>query len=325
MAERKKQKSLVIAVDLGGTKILAALVSRDGRIVARERRLTGAEGGPRVVIDRLCGAIDALLEREKIDISQLQGISVSAAGGIDDKKGVVTKSPNLPGWHDIPLRDMVKERYNLTTFLINDASAAALGEHRFGVARDARNFVLLTIGTGIGGGIVIDGKLYHGAVGSAGELGHMTIDVNGPVCKCGNIGCLEVLASGTAMAEEARRRIKQGEPSILADLVGGNIDTISGKEVGDAAEKGDALALDVIRHAATYLGIGMVNLVNIFNPEMIVVGGGVSSLGELLLAPARRLVQERAFPVSARAVKIVLAKLGNEAGILGAAAYAFEH
>jgi glucokinase len=257
-----------------------------------------------------------------MDWSQLHSISLAAAGAIDIDKGLVTLSAHLPGWHDIPLRDMVKEKYRVNTFLINDASAAALGEHHFGVGRGVNNFVLLTLGTGIGGGVIINGELYSGPCGSAGEIGHTTIDVNGPRCSCGNVGCLEVLASGTAVAQEAVRRISQGERSSLTKILNGKVGDITAKEVSLAAQNGDSLALEVISQAATYLGVAMVNLVNIFNPEMIIIGGGMAQMGDLLLDTARQVVKERAFPLSAQAVRIVTAELGDNAGVLGAAIFA---
>ena len=314
----------VLAVDLGGTKILTALVSRNGGIIARGHCLTLADEGPTPVIERLLSAIDSILRLESLRPSNLDSISIAAAGAVDLEQGLVTLSPNLPGWHDVPLGEVVRERYGVRVFLVNDASAAALGEHRFGSGKGVKNLVFLAIGTGIGGGIIINGELYQGASGSAGEIGHMTIDLNGRRCTCGNIGCLETLVSGTAIAREARRRIGQGEKSTLTDIVAGKIDNITAEKVGVAACDGDALSLDVIAEAGAYLGIGMVNLVNIFNPEMIIVGGGVAKLGELLLEPARQVVRERAFPVSAQAVRVVTARLGEEAGIHGAAIFARE-
>ncbi|MBA7619902.1 Protein mlc [subsurface metagenome] len=319
-----KHRLPVLAIDLGGTKIISAIVSPDGQLIAKERSLTLADEGQASVINRLLLAVDRLLKLKNIDSSQLDSISIAAAGGIDIKKGLVTSSPHLPGWHNVPLRDIVRDKYKVGTFLLNDASAAALGEHRFGAGRGVNNLVLLTIGTGIGGGIIIDGRLYHGPSGSAGEFGHTTIDVNGPKCACGNVGCLETLVSGTAMAREARRRIAQGESSSLVEMVAGKIEEITAEEIGAAARGGDSLALDIITEAATYLGVGLVNLVNIFNPEMIIIGGSVAKLGDLLLDPARRLVKERAFPISAQAVRIVTAQLGDEAGLLGAAVFALE-
>jgi glucokinase len=266
--------------------------------------------------------IDHLLSLRNLDPSQLDSISIAAAGAIDIEKGLVTLSPNLPGWRDIPLRDMVGEKYGVNTFLINDASAAALGEHHFGAGKGVSNFIMLTVGTGIGGGIIINGKLYSGPSGSAGEIGHMTIDVNGPKCSCGNIGCLERLVSGTAVAEEAIRRLSQGEKSSLTEIGGGKIKSITAEKVSLAAQNGDSLAMEVISKAATYLGIGLVNLVNIFNPEMIIIGGGLAKVGDLLLEPARRVVRERAFQLSARLVRIVPAQLGDDAAVLGAAIFA---
>jgi len=313
----------VLAIDLGGTKIMAAIISHQGQVVAKEYYPTLAGEGPQSVIDRILSAIDHLLRVRNMDLSQLHSISIAAAGAIDLDKGVVTLSPNLPGWRDIPLRDIVSGKYKVKTYIINDASAAALGEHHFGAGRGVNNLIYLTVGTGIGGGIIINGELYLGPSGSAGEIGHTTVDVNGPRCNCGNIGCLEMLASGTAMAREAIRRISRGERSILTEMVEGKIENITAEKVGVAAQGGDSLASEVISQAATYLGVGMVNLVNIFNPEMIIVGGGVAQMGDLLLDPARQVVKERAFQLSVRAVRVVPARLGDDAGVLGAAVFAY--
>ncbi len=318
-----KHRLPVLAVDLGGTKIITAIVSGDGQVLARERSLTLANEGLPPVINRLLLAIAHLLDSRNMKPSGLDSISIAAAGGIDIVKGLVTSSPNLPGWHDVPLREIVGNKYHVDTFLLNDASAAALGEHRFGAGRGVKNLVLLTVGTGIGGGIIIDGKLYNGSSGSAGEIGHMTIDVNGPRDTCGNTGCLEALVSGPVMERQAKERINQGERSSLVEMVG-KIEDITAEDIGAAARAGDPLSLDIIGGAATYLGVGMVNLVNIFNPELIIVGGGAAKLGDLLLEPARKVVQERAFRISSQAVRIVTAELGNEAGILGAAVFALE-
>ena len=318
------QEALILAIDLGGTKIIAAVVSRQGQVRARESYLTSAGEGPQSVIDRILSAIDHLLGVSNLDPAQLHSISIAAAGAIDFERGVITSSPNLPGWQDVPLREVANIKYQVKTFLVNDASAAALGEHEFGVGRGVDNLIYLTVSTGIGGGIIINNELYLGASGSAGEIGHMTIDVNGPKCSCGNIGCLEMLGSGTAIAREAIKRISQGEESSLTEMVEGRIENITAERVGEAAEGGDSLALEVISQAATYLGVGLVNLVNIFNPETIIIGGGVAQMGDLLLAPARRVVEARTFKLPAQAVRIVPAQLGDEAGVLGAAVFAFQ-
>ncbi len=324
MTEITQRGLPVLAIDLGGTKIIAAIISDEGQIIAKEYCHTLADEGVQPVIDRIFSTVDSLFSLKNIDPSQLHSISLAAAGVIDSEKGLITLSPNLPGWHDVPLRDIVKRKYGANTLLVNDASAAALGEHQFGAGKGVNNLIYLTVSTGIGGGIIIDGKLYLGSSGGAGEIGHMTIDVDGPRCNCGDTGCLETLASGTAVAEEAVRRIKQGEGSSLTEIMKGEIENITAEKVSVAAQEGDSLASEVISQAATYLGIGMVNLVNIFNPEMIIIGGGMAKMGDLLLEPARRVVRERAFQLSARLVRIVPAQLGDTAGVLGAAVFAFQ-
>jgi glucokinase len=253
----------------------------------------------------------------------LHSISIAAAGAIDTDNGIITVSPNLPDWVDIPLRDITQAAYGISIFLLNDANAAALGEHRLGAGKGSANLIYITVSTGIGGGIIIDNKLYSGTSGSAGEIGHMTIDVNGPVCNCGSTGCLETLASGTAVAREAINRIKNGEKSSLTETIK-EIENITTKDVGQAATDGDALALAIIDRASYYLGVGLANLVNILNPDIIIVGGGLSKLGDLLLEPAREVVQERAFQLPAQAVRIVPSQFGDDAGIIGAAVFAYE-
>jgi glucokinase len=315
----------VLAVDIGGTKILMAAFSPRGKMLASEVCPTLVEKGVKAVLARLSRAIDKFIKENGFKYSGLAAIGFACAGGIDTPRGVVvTPSPNMPDWSNVPLADIIRKKFAVDTFVVNDASAAALGEHRYGVGKGVRNLVLFTLGTGIGGGIIADGKLYLGAVGGAGEMGHMTVDAAGPKCGCGNTGCLEMLASGRAIERDAISRLKRGEKSRLSAIAKGNIEEITAEQVGSAARSGDPLALDVISRAAYYLGIGMVNVVNIFNPEMVVLGGGMAGLGDLLIEPGRRMVKERAFSVSSRAVRILTAHLGNEAGVYGAAVFAFE-
>ena len=311
----------LLAIDLGGSKIIAALVSPQGEIIAREYTATLAEEGPEAVIKRMLAAVDNLLSKVNISRSRFSVLAIAAAGAINSEKGVVTASPNLPGWHNVPLKEMVEKETELEVFLINDASAAALGEHHFGAGKGVNNLIYITVSTGIGGGIIIDGKLYGGVSGSAGEIGHMSIDINGPRCNCGNIGCLETLASGKAVAREAQRQIAQGAKSIILKLAEGELQSITAQTVSAAAQRGDALASAIIAKAATYLGIGMVNLVNIFNPEMIIIGGGMAQMGDMLLNPARQVVAERAFQLPAQAVCIVSSQLGDNAGVIGATTF----
>jgi glucokinase len=314
----------VLAVDLGGTKIMAAVVLSDGKVLSRNYCLTMADKGPKAVIDRIVFAVNRAVTQAQLKTSEFIGLGVAAAGILDTKKGIVTTSPNLPHWRNVKLCDILAEKLGVVTYIINDASAAALGEHRFGAGRGFDDMIYLTVSTGIGGGIVVGGELYSGADGCAGELGHMTIEVDGPQCHCGNFGCLEALASGWAVAREAKTRINQGEKSSVIELVGGRLESITAETVAVAARRGDQLAANIVRDAANYLGVGLANLVNIFNPELIVIGGGLSKMGNMLLKSARRVLKERAFTLPARTVRLVRARLGSNAGIIGAAAYVFE-
>jgi glucokinase len=324
MAATRKRKLPVIALDIGGTKLITALVSPKGEMLAREYSLTLADEGPEAVIRRISSAIDHLLAVQAITLGQVEALSIAIAGPIDMDGGIVSDSPNLPGWRNIPLCNIIKDRFGIGTYLINDAKAAVLGEHCFGAGRGVNNLIYITVSTGIGGGIITNGKLYFGQSGGAGEVGHMTIDTDGPTCTCGNIGCWETLASGKALAREAITRLDTGEKSSLRDMVAGRIENITAKEVSLAAQDGDSLAQSIIARTAYYLGVGLVNLVNIFNPEMIIIGGGLSKMGNLLFEPARQVVRNRAFPLLAQAVRIVPAELGDDAGVFGAAVFVFQ-
>ena len=324
MRTDREPRRPVLTVDLGGTKIASAVIDAGSEVLASDHRLTRADEGVEAVIGRIFEVVESLLKESNPGPSRPDSISIAAAGAIDSVKGIVTLSPNLPGWCNIPLRDQVAERFGMDTFLVNDASAAALAEHRLGAGRGMDNLIYITVSTGIGGGIVMGGQLYLGSSGAAGEIGHMVIDSGGPECYCGLSGCLEVLASGTAIARQAKKRLRDGQNSTLTNLVAGNIDAITAREVSQAAQGGDRLAAEVVAQAAKYLGIGMAGVVNIFNPDIIVFGGGVSKMGDFLLDPVRRLVREKAFSISAQAVKIVTAELGDDVGLLGAAIFARE-
>jgi glucokinase len=312
----------VLAIDLGGTKFLAAVISSRGEIVCRQYKPTLADEGTDAVVNRILYTIDNLRSRTNLGPSSLSCIAIAAAGAIDSVRGIVTDSPNLPGWHDIPLKDLMEKATGIRTLVMNDASAAALGEYTFGAGRGVHNLIYLTVSTGIGGGIIVNGKLYNGASGSAGEIGHTTIDINGPYCSCGNIGCLEMLASGKAVAREAQRVISQGTKTSILEFAEGELQNVTAQTVAAAAQKGDAVAKAIVAKAANYLGVGIVNLVNIFNPDMIVVGGGMAKMGDMLLDGARKVVTERAFQLPGQLVRIVPSQLGDDAGILGAVAFA---
>jgi glucokinase len=313
----------VFSVDVGGSKILSALVARDGKVVAEELEQTAALDKFDAVLRQIRMAYQALVKRaEAGPDSRPLAVSLAIAGAIDLNNGVVTESPNLPQWQDVPLRSMVEEALGLQTFMINDANAAALGEHTHGAGRGTRNMVFITVSTGIGGGLIINGDLYQGCNGAAGEIGHMVIDVDGPLCGCGNYGCLEALASGTAIARDAADRIALGTYSSIPKFTNSG-GTITAAAVAAAAKQGDPLANEIVSRAAHYLGMGLVSVVNVFNPEMVVIGGGVAQMGDMLLNPARQVVRENAFRIAADAAQIVQAQLGARAGVVGASTYAW--
>jgi glucokinase len=274
------------------------------------------------VLRRLIGATAQLLQSEVLERGRVSGIGVAAPGPIDARAGTVTEPPNLPGWRDVPLGQLIRDEFHLPTALENDANAAALGEHRFGAGKGSDHMIYVTVSTGIGGGFILDGQLYTGATGGAAEVGHMTILPHGPLCGCGNRGCLESLASGTAIAREARERVQRGTETLIAELSRGDPERITAKLVAEAAERGDWQANDILNQAMGYLGVGMANLVNLLNPELIVIGGGLSKMGQRLFEPVRRIIDLRAFSSPAKAVELRPAQLGDDVGVLGAAAVA---
>jgi glucokinase len=248
------------------------------------------------------------------------GIGIGAPGPLDRERGIVLVAPNL-GWKDFPLRDRISTKLNLPTTLDNDANCATFGEWWQGAARGGTDVIGLTIGTGIGGGLILNGALYHGASDMAGEIGHTTIDLNGRHCKCGNYGCLEAYASAPAIATRAREVLvrEEGESSIPA-MVNGNFDAITAQIVYDAAKAGDPIASEIVRDTARYLGAGVANLLNIFNPDTVVIAGGVTAAGDALFVPLRAEIRRRAFSPAVRAARIVAGELPGTAGVVGAVA-----
>lgn len=309
-----------IGVDLGGSKILAGLVDAELRVHRRAQRPVPAEDQ-----DAVLQAVVAAVE----EVRSLSPPDAFAAGFgipclIDRERERVEMAVNLP-LHDLDFRAVMSERLGVPVAVDNDANVALLAEHRGGAAREASDALMLTVGTGIGGAMLIDGRVYRGGFGAGGELGHTVVDEDGPPCQgsCPNHGCLESVASGTALAREALRVARAAPDCELARALAAGRD-ITGALVTELAHGGDAAARDVVALIGTRLGVGLTNLVNIFNPEVIVVGGGVIGAGELLLAPARAVVAERALPPARAAVTIVRAHFGAESGMLGAAALAFD-
>ncbi len=315
---------LILGIDLGGTKILTSVINSKGEMLSRDHSVTPAAKGPDGVIQAIRASAERAVEGASIPMDRITAVGVGAPGLADGKAGILFTSPNLPGWKDVPLRDILQEKFKKGVFLINDGNAAALGEYYFGAAKGTSHFIYVTISTGIGGGIVVDGKVLLGSKGMAGEIGHMTIADEGPLCHCGNRGCWEALASGTALAKAARKRIEAGADTTILSFAEGKIEQVTAQTVQSAAEKGDPLANQLILKTAHYFGVGLANLVNIFNPEMIVIGGGLSNMGDRLLKPAYQVAEERAFKQAYRAVRFVRAALGRNSGVIGAAAFAFD-
>lgn len=315
----------ILTIDLGGTNIKAALVNAEGRLEYHSSHATMADQGPALLIERITSIILDIVTKNKLNLNKMELIAIAAAGILDINNGIVTASPSLPNWRNIHLREILSQKLGVRIHLINDASAAALGEHRLGAGKGLKNLVYLTVSTGIGGGIIIDNELYNGRDGCAGELGHMVVEAEGPECNCGSFGCLEIMASGTALARETAKQIKNGKKSHVMEMVESNTENITAEKVALAARRGDLLASDMVNRVAFYLGIGMSNIINIFNPEIIIIGGGMSKMGEMLLRPARKVVRERALKFPARNTRIVRAQLGDNAGTIGAALSALDN
>jgi glucokinase len=312
----------VITIDLGGTKLRTAIISPEGKIIYRSQTKTEAIKGPEHVIKKIMTSIKVAIEKSSSE-TRINSIALAIAGALDVNKGLITTSPNLPGWKNVALAGIIEQKFNFKTCLLNDASAAAFGEYFVGAGKGTKNLIFLTISTGIGGGIVINGKLYEGTDGAAGELGHMIIKEGGPKCHCGQNGCLEAMASGYAVVRETNARLEKGEKSSLQQIFRSGKGTISAKDVADAAKTGDRLSCDVIENTIAYnLGIGLANIINIFNPEIIVIGGGLSKMGNMLLRPAARVAKQTALRLPASSTNIVKAKLGDSAGIVGAGLFA---
>jgi glucokinase len=311
----------VLGIDVGGTNLVVGAVATDGSSLhALRSEPTRPEEGSEAVLRRLVTMAKAVMEEtgRTLPGAEFVGAGVGAPGPLDTKRGVVLLTPNL-GWVNLPLRDLVQDGISLPTAIDNDANCAVLGECWMGAARGARNVIGITIGTGIGGGIVVNGRLYHGSSDSAGEIGHTTVEVNGRRCKCGNYGCLEAYASGPAIARRAVEAIEAGQPSRLPEYVNGVLERITAQTVYQAAHDGDELAEEVVGDTAKFLGAGIANMINIFNPEIVVVFGGVTYAGEHLFAPLRREVARRAFKPAVAVCRIVPAELIGTAGVYGAA------
>jgi glucokinase len=314
-----------LTIDLGGTLIRAARCRDDGAIEERTEYMTNAATGANAVIDRIEQALRKVWPKAAVngEIDTVKAIGVVVPGPVDPWTGVVFTAPNLTGFVDIPLRDRLTANFQVPVYIGNDANLAGLAEWRFGAARGHRHVVYLTISTGIGGGVIINDQLLLGSGGLAAELGHVTADVNSEVCRCGNIGCIESLASGPGIVRQAVRQIQAGKASLITDLVKGDLDLVNVEVITQAAQAGDTLANAVFERAFNTLGLYLVSLLHIFNPAIVVIGGGVSNLGERLFKPLRASVDR--YVMNRRYLcPIVPAQLRGDVGLLGALALALD-
>ncbi|HEX6251529.1 MAG TPA: ROK family glucokinase [Gemmatimonadaceae bacterium] len=314
----------IVGVDLGGTNIVAGAMPFDGTAELAMRSLpTRAEEGSESVLARIAEMVEDVIRQTTAETGARRedflGVGIGSPGPLDRARGVVIFTPNL-GWRNLPLRDEIARRVGLPATLDNDANCATLGEWWCGAAKGHRNVMGITIGTGIGGGLILDGRLYHGSSDAAGEIGHTTIDANGRLCKCGNYGCLEAYASGTAIARRAAEALAVDGRSRILSLVDGDMSRLTAQTVYEAARQEDALALEIVRDTARFLGIGISNLLNVFNPDMVVVAGGVTQAGDALFEPLRVEVRRRAFRPAVDACQIVPGSLPLSAGVVGAVA-----
>lgn len=314
-------KPCTIGLDLGGTNIKFGLLDADNRLVYRASLPTEADGGYAHVLGRLAIAVEQIVQESGVPRAEIIGIGLGSPGPMSPETGIVHGAPNLPGWVDVPVRDDLRQSTGMPVALDNDANLYALAEYSVGAGRGCRHLVMLTLGTGIGGGVILNGALHRGHFGNAGEIGHMIVVEDGRPCGCGQRGCLERYASAVSIAERVAEAIHAGRNSALVPFVT-QARPISSRDVADAAAAGDGLAQQVWDEACRHLAIACVNIQHLLNVECILLGGGLIGAGAQLLEPVRRHLRERTWRVAKDAPRIELATLGDDAGIIGAAAAA---
>lgn len=309
-----------IGIDLGGTRLRVAVADKRGEVRTVMRRHTEAARGSEHVINRIVDTVDRALDRVGLRPSEVRALGIGLPGPVDPRKGVVFFAPNLPGWKDVPINAVLTARTRIPSFLHHDAHLAAYGEAKRGAAQGAKDAIYVTVSTGIGAGLIFDGHMYTGANGVTGELGHIVIEPGGPRCTCGNYGCLEAVASGTAIARMARE-VWQGRSETALHRSAGS-DGPTARDVVRAARAGDAIAKRILERAGTALGIGLGTVVNLLNPEVLVLGGSVTKAGPLLLRPMRASLQASSWEVARRGLRIIAPALGQDAGLIGAVEWA---
>ena len=310
---------IVAGIDVGATSIDLGIADFSGRLLVRYAEPATVKDGPIRILGRVCSLLESLLLDNNLDPAQLHGIGIGVPGPVDFSMGILVSPPIMPGWDRYPIIETIHQWFPSSNVVVdNDVNVMALGEIYQGSGKGIGNLIFVKIGTGIGAGIVCEGKIYRGASGCAGDIGHICVDKNGPICHCGNKGCLEAMAAGPAIAERALHAAQTGKSSIIMNLYEKNGHILQAEDVGNASREGDALAIEVIRESGQYIGDVLAGLVNFYNPEMIVIGGGVSNLGNLLLSTIRQTVLHRSLPLATRDLHIVFSNIGQATGVIGA-------
>ncbi len=309
----------LIGVDMGGTNVRMGIVTPEGKVLKKVQYRTDISKGGLALFERLVSNLKDLVQENFKESNQLIGIGIGVAGPIDMKKGLIMEPPNLPGLKGFPLRDFLREKISSPIAIENDANAFTLGEGWVGAAKGCKHYCGITLGTGVGGGIVVAGKILHGVEGMAGEVGHMVINPKGPLCGCGGRGCLEVYASGTGIRRMVLEAIEKGKGKGILKWSGGDPQQMTSENIFEAAQSGNVTAKRIFNEMGKYLGLGLINLIHLFNPEKIVIGGKVSRAWDYFIGSVMEIVQERSMKGPREKLQIVKAKCGDDAGMLGAA------
>lgn len=313
------EQQVYAGIDIGGTNIKFGLFDSEGKVLIKEQRPTMAEKGPMPLMHLITNIAERLLYFAAEENYTVNWVGVGSPGAVDFKTGkVIGPSPNIVGWMGMEIGPIMSERLNMPVFVDNDVNSMALAESRFGSAMGARSVVCVTVGTGVGGGVIIDGRVVRGSSSSAGELGHMTIDIDGPECACGNFGCIESFCSSGAMTGRIKARLSKGLTPIFSELLEGSPDNLTVKKIFAAARKGDEIANEVVNETGTYLGIGLAGIVNLLNPEVVVIGGGITDGGAGFVDAVTKEIRKRAFSSAVEKLRVTRAALGNDAGFIGA-------
>jgi len=323
MADSTSKAEYYIGVDLGGTKILSGVFKHSLECIGTSKLSTKSQRGVDAVIDRIARCIRDAVDEADLSFKHLAGVGIGAPGAVNSGEGRVIFAPNLEGWKDVPLKKDLEKLLDVPVFVENDCNISALGVHVAELKGKPKSMMGVFVGTGIGGGIIINGDLYGGFNHTAGEIGHMVLDVNGPKCGCGNKGCFEALASRTAIFQQIKAGIKDGQKTILTDMLGDDLGDLRSGDLRKAIRRGDKFVEKIVEGTAEYIGIGVANLVNIFSPEVVVLGGGVmEALADEMMSVVVETAQDYAMPGTMKGVDIVASELGDSAGITGGAVLA---